>query len=297
MINIVELSGRKKDKLIQFAIDLGKVKQEKLRFPMLISTKFDGCYCLALKHQGIVTVYSRTGEVYTSMKHIETELSKIMLDDSIIIFESYAENTVQSTISGWCRDTKVQHSELSAYCHTLLSLDEFINGGKVSFEDSSKILCNKILTNDDLDYTVICSVQQTPVNSMEEAMKLTQEVWDDQGEGCVLRDPSAVFQGGKRNPSIIKVKQGLSFDLEVIGVYEGTGKYKNILGGLQCRWRDGGIINISGMTDEQRKIWWIQPWQIIGKIVQVDAMTLSSKGLLREPRFKGIRHDKFEGDF
>lgn len=297
MIDLVELSGRSKSKLIQFALDLGKVKQGKLRWPMLLSEKYDGCYCLALKYQGVVTIYSRTGEVYVSMKHIETELSKIMLDGDMIIFEAYTEDTVQSKISGWCRDTKTQHRELCAYCHTLLSLDEFIHGGTVPYVSNNNILRKLILDNDYLDCSVVHYILQLPVDSMELALLTAQRVWDRGGEGCVLRDPSAVFQGGKRNQSIIKLKQGLSFDLEVIGVYEGTGKYQGILGGLQCRWKDNGIINISGMLDSQRRLWWDNPSLIISKIVQVDAMCISSKGLLRECRFKGIRMDKTEGDY
>ena len=64
-----------------------------------------------------------------------------------------------------------------------------------------------------------------------------------------------------------------------------------------CRWKNGGVIYISGMKDSQRHLWWSNPDEIIGKIVQVDAMSESSKGKLREPRFKGIRTDKTEGDF
>lgn len=34
----------------------------------------------------------------------------------------------------------------------------------------------------------------------------------------------------------------------------------------------------------------------VGDIVEVEAMDLSGDGLLREPRFKGIRFDKLEPD-
>ena len=57
------------------------------------------------------------------------------------------------------------------------------------------------------------------------------------------------------------------------------------------------------MSDDQRKLWWEYRFDnrhvnnIIGQIVKVDAMTLSAKGLLREPRFKEVRKDKLMADF
>lgn len=71
-------------------------------------------------------------------------------------------------------------------------------------------------------------------------------------------------------------------------------------GALVCQFRDGKEVVVgTGLTDAQRKRWWSEFFydEVVGKIVQIDAMTESTKGVLREPRFKGIRHDKTEGDF
>lgn len=71
-------------------------------------------------------------------------------------------------------------------------------------------------------------------------------------------------------------------------------------GALVCQFRDDKTITVgTGLTDDQRKRWWSEFFynEIVGKIVQIDAMAESTKGVLREPRFKGIRHDKTEGDF
>ena len=50
------------------------------------------------------------------------------------------------------------------------------------------------------------------------------------------------------------------------------------------------------MTDADRKDWWKDNSIVVGKIVQIDAMGESAKGVLREPRFKGIRFDKKKPD-
>ena len=118
-----------------------KVKPEKIKWPLLQSEKLDGCYCLALKLNGAVTIYSRTGEVYKSMKHIESLLKDLIDNEDIIIYEAYIRGLGQEKISGYCRDTKNQHPELSGACHQYLTLSEFLSEkGDVTAEESYEII-------------------------------------------------------------------------------------------------------------------------------------------------------------
>ena len=48
---------------------------------------------------------------------------------------------------------------------------------------------------------------------------------------------------------------------------------------------------MSGMADTQRSEWFDNPDSIVGKVVEVQAMEVSKHGVLREPRFKGVRFD------
>ena len=125
------------------------------------------------------------------------------------------------------------------------------------------------------------------------------------GEGAVFKQPKGAWTAGKKNEVMMKIKQELSYDLLCIGVDRGDidGKYGNTLGTLQLQFRrfgkqDGELVavHVSGMTDEQRTAWWNAPELIIGEIVQVDAMRFTDFGMLREPRFKGIRYDKEQAD-
>lgn len=278
----------------QLALDLSKVKVNRLVWPMLVSTKIDGVWCCCVKENNQTTIYSRTGEVFTSMRHIEDELTKILKNREAIVFEASLDSNIipQSIVSGWVRDTKQQRPLLQAACHTLLNLDDF----NTPFIESWRDLASRIKSGV-VDRAIATLVMQQEVHSLEEAQRFADIVIQHRGEGAVLRNPYAPYQPGKRNAAIIKIKRGVSFDLKVIGVYEGKGKYSGNLGGLVCQWKDGQTIEISGMTDAQRSEWWTDPSLIVGRIVQVDAMCESSKGKLREPRFKGIRHDKTEGDF
>ena len=308
MYSLPELFKKEKNKLFQLALQTDKVKPEKLQFPAVLQVKWDGVFCAALlDEEGECTIYSRSGEVYVSMKHIEEALKRYYRcttdtpdQGTLIIFEAWAEGVNQSTISGWARDTKAQHQELVAKMHDLLDVD--LKTGEINTR--GRVYGNRMAILEDLfpmlpKETPLRLCQYDIVHSWEEATALADEWMAAGHEGAILRNPrSTEYAPGKRNHDLVKIKRGVSYDLEVIGVEEGsTGKYKGTLGTLVCRWKNGGVIYISGMKDSQRHLWWSNPDEIIGKIVQVDAMSESSKGKLREPRFKGIRTDKTEGDF
>lgn len=303
-IDLVAISGRKKDKLIQFAKMLDKVPKSKLKFPMLASQKLDGVYCLALKTSEGVTIYSRTGEIYTSMKHIEQALDSCLEINDIVIFEGYNPELSQEVISGYARDTKQQHIELEAYCHTYITLDEFIGKKQVSYVKNFEILRNKIvdkyLAKDGLYPHCLWFIDQLTINNLDEAMRMANHIWSTGGEGVILRNPGSPYMGGKRNEHLIKIKQEMTVDLKVIAVYPGEpgGKYSGCLGGVTCQYANGKVLDVGGgFSDEQRVTFWNDPSLIIGKVIEVKAMKESAKGVLREPRCKCIRYDKTEGDY
>ncbi len=126
----------------------------------------------------------------------------------------------------------------------------------------------------------------------EHWQKLANEAWARGEEGVILKQSDAPYQPGKRNSSLMKIKEELTIDAEVMGMFEGEGKYMGTLGGLVVREAGGATHNISGMTDGQRDQWWHNPSMIMGLVVEVKAMKRIANGKLREPRFKAIRYDR-----
>lgn len=114
-------------------------------------------------------------------------------------------------------------------------------------------------------------------------------------DGLVLRDPEGTWtKGSGTTGEIVKIKRVLSFDLRVTAIYEGVGKHAGRLGALGLDFNGQELRVGTGFTDEQREEWWRNP--PIDQIAEVEAMDYSSDGLLREPRFKGLRFDKITAD-
>ena len=303
------LGCRPKAKLIQFAKNLSDVprtKEKSIKYPCYGSEKFDGVYCMGLKvDEGKVIILSRTGQIYTSMKHIEKELNEILKVAEIVIFEAYNYYADQPTISGWARDTKEQHTELVGLTHDLLIVDEFVDSGGRIYSERFKELYSRFQCpeNNQADCNVkygdyLELIPHTPIDNPLHALAVADGLMKLGAEGLILKNPNAYYQGGKRNLNIIKIKEKITYDLKVIGLTNGTGKYENMVGAVVCKFKNGLSIKAgSGLTDEQRKAWKEDPSLILGKIVEIKAMKDSTKGSVREGVFKGVRYDKEEADF
>ena len=294
--NICELVGRDKHHLVQLCLPIERVNG-KLKFPMLASEKLDGVFCLAVVLDGKCYIYSRTGEEYLSLNHLKGGFCSLarLSQLAVFIFEAYAPGLPQPTISGFCRDTKGQHPRISAYVHDAMTLEDFRTGDTDGYYARYVYLQSLFMQHDSYLYLIA----QKEVYSLEHLQKYADYMIENGCEGVVAREEFSSYQAGKRNKSMIKVKKGVSFDLKVVALEEGEGKYKCHCGKLVCEDSKGIKVRVgSGLTDEQRKLWWSAHGssEILGKIVQIDAMAVSTKGVLREPRFKGIRTDKVEVD-
>jgi len=73
----------------------------------------------------------------------------------------------------------------------------------------------------------------------------------------------------KRNNGILKVKTFKHCDLLCTDVIEGDGKYKGMLGNIICDYKGFNLGVGSGFTDEQRRYYWENKEDIIGRIVTV----------------------------
>lgn len=134
--------------------------------------------------------------------------------------------------------------------------------------------------------------------TVKKAKQICSSIWDLGFEGVIMKDPTASYQEGKRNGTVMKIKEGVSLDLLIVGYKMATkgSKYNGMLGTLTVRERSGKEHNVSGMSDGDREFWTRDFNSIKGHVAEISAMKRNKDGSLREARFKAIRWNKNADD-
>lgn len=260
-----------------------------------LQRKYDGCFGMAVVREDRTgQMLSRTGEDYTaSCRHILAELVDAVTaqrgagwHEIVFLGEVWHPTWGFPTISGKFRK--------QAPCPDLMFLaNDLLPAGLVtSLPYAARYfdLFETLPPEMDIHAVKTHAVEREDGDAWERALE-----WQGQGgyDGAILRDPNAPYTiGTARLGQIVKVKPTLSLDLRVIAVLPGEGKHEGRIGALRCDLGGGQFVDVgTGLSDADRER---TDW--ICKIVEVEAMGWSTEGKLREPRLKGIRHDKLVPD-
>lgn len=134
---------------------------------------------------------------------------------------------------------------------------------------------------------------------------LLDTVTNKGAEGLMINLAGGSYEH-KRTNQLLKYKKVKTMDLRVIDIQYGNGKYEGMIGALECAGRfEDKFVSVqvgSGLSDEQRTLWAINPNAIIGKIVEIayfsESQNKTTEGSvyysLRFPRLKQVREDKTE---
>jgi DNA ligase-1 len=139
-------------------------------------------------------------------------------------------------------------------------------------------------------------VEHIPIESVDQFEKLHKKWVKEGAEGSMLRDPDSYYEH-KRSKSLLKVKDFMDDEVEVVGMEYGTGKLKNVMGHLIVKWaphckhskKYKGTFDIgSGFTDDQRKEW--KKLYPPGTLLTIKYFEIQDSGKPRFPIFQNIYH-------
>lgn len=258
-----------------------------------LQRKYDGCFGMAvIRAAGGSQMLSRTFEDYTaSCGHILDELREAAdnqsggWDDFVVLGEVWHPDLSFPTISGKFR--KRATSELGFMANDLLP-PELVTTAPYAerFENLQALL----------PYMVGAStgvVETFGSYGWADAEHMAR-TWVAEGgyDGAILRDPNAPYTIEEAKAGqIVKVKPTLSLDLRVTGhSVEPGAKTGRAVVTLEVDYRGVKSWVGSGVPHDLRIT------EVHGRIVEVECLGLTEDGKLREPRFKGVRHDKLEPD-
>lgn len=107
-------------------------------------------------------------------------------------------------------------------------------------------------------------------------------------EGLVFRkssDPVAAV--------VYRCKKIVTADLQALNFYEGQGKFKGTLGGINGRTEGDVLVDVGGgFSDDERNSIWEDPGKYLNKWFEIEARAQFTSGSFRHPNFIRWREDK-----
>ena len=291
---------------IQQAYPLSEKNEPKEGEWFALSQKLNGNNCSFYKGRLI----SRQGKEFTGLQHIIDDIQKLPKHENFFFNgELVRKNTDNiSDEENFQIGTGIINSDsedktcIYFKIYEVLPNEEFEKGeSKLTYKDRRHDVLNPLaitISRNNLENIEVVPIlyEGTDKSKIDE---LLAEM-DSKGlEGLMLNKDTK--WKNKRNNGILKVKSFKSADLLCTGVAEGEGKYKDTLGLIKCDYKGFELGVGSGFTDEQRRYYWNNPNEIIGKIVEVKYKneTKNKQGGLsvQFPTFITIRNDKTEPSY
>ncbi|UUR56197.1 ATP dependent DNA ligase [Xanthomonas phage pXoo2106] len=294
--------------IVHKAVELDKVKkklvptEDQLRTEYLAQPKYDGCNCVAIKYANAVEhikLFSRTGEEVLSANHIKEALAAAPFAPiGVYLGEYWHPHIDQPTVSGMFRKQDgTQYTDPMLVVFDFVSIGEWEQGfSPLTYLDRVGRLPATLSKIEECRSPFFLAESQgflvdQELGTMEAARLLSEGGAYD---GLILRKPSGTWTKGDKgtNGEVIKIKPTLTLDLRVLRINEDVGeKTGRPVYTVVVDLGDGKEQEVgSGVPHDHQAV--AGP----GQIVEIEAMCFSKYGLLREPRYKGIRHDKTEAD-
>ena len=280
-----------------------EVPLDKVKFPIYISTKFDGIRALVI--DGVV--YSRSLKPIRN-KHVQKLFGKPEyngFDGELIVGDIYAKDVFQKTTSGVMSEDGTP--EVRFYVFDLWNMPD------EDYESRQRVLQDLLLQDSTMSCVVYTTIHKCQtVEDLEFFLNHEKNVG---GEGLIGRKPDGVYKYGRSTPReqlSIKFKFFEQEEFEVVGFTErmhNTNEQKrdelgyaerssakdglvptNTLGSLVLKYGDDTFNCGTGFDDKLRKEIWDNKELYLGKLASIRYMSVGSKDLPRCPSFIGFRH-------
>lgn len=281
---------------------MGKKNQAAFQWEgRIMLPKYDGCFAMVAFCDGVFQfVMSRTGELVKSMDHIANDLLRlypwITNEPRVMILgEAWTPGKDFATLSGEFRRQYAQPQlGFAPFDAVKFIMDRDampVLSSVVNYRSRLKCLERVRALGGGMVFApaLVYCVNEGHARHYAQALKNTGGY-----DGCIVSDPNGIYvPGAGKGGEFVKVKPLARFTLRCTGfkadVGEKTGRPTGALI-VSFRGKDLGVA--TGLSEAQQA----DLGQFVGKLIDVDAMGVSSKGLLREPRFVGVRDDVLAPD-
>lgn len=258
---------------VQQAYQIGKLKMNENEW-FSLSQKLNGVRGTYFEGKLI----SRQGKEFTGLEHILEDIRQLIpnsdewvVDGELIHknVEHISDNENFRLTTGILSQEDGDKRQIQMVIFDILPKAEFLRGeSQLRYRDRLEQLkdLEQRIQRRNLSNLRIVDVLYTG-NDMSMISKCLDRMVAEGKEGLMLNRNCKYFT--RRHNGILKVKQFYTVDLEIVDLEEGTGRLSGTLGAFVVRYKNNYLRVGSGMTDDQRKKFWNDGLNLIGRVIEV----------------------------
>lgn len=173
----------------------------------MIQKKLDGHRCLVTKQDGEIIAYSRQGKLIDTIDHITQELVDTLPEGITLDGELYCHGHKLQTLASWIKRKQENTKKLSYVVYDTVMDESFLDRYKIIQEwyGLSKLRHTALMPN-------------TPWTTYADTMDYLKTVRHRGFEGLMVRLNNKSYESNKRSESLLKVKQFLDAEFEVVDI-------------------------------------------------------------------------------
>lgn len=255
------------------------MKETKLKPYVIIEPKFDGVRLLAYIQEDKISFFSRGGKEFHNFDFLKHEILAIIGTNhkNLILDGELTSRTFNQIVSEvHTKDTQIKDAVYNVFDIPSVNYDQ----------KQRKIKLYELFGENNSD--TIRVVPWVLISSKK--IQEHYQIYLTEGfEGAIVKDPDANYVN-KRDPSWMKLKEINEMDVKIISLFEGTGKYSGMMGGMDCSGENGMTVSVgTGFSDEQRQEFWNSREELNGRMVEIKFQNATVKNSVRHPRFVRFR--------
>jgi len=267
-------------------------KSPNIAHDYMVFEKLDGWYCYIdySVELGWGRIMSRAGRPIPSMEYLHPKLSELLGEPGVtlrLIAEAIIPDTPFHALNGIFNRSVGDYYALDAVfaVHdivfpskpTEIAIDRFAHIYYILPSNSTKFFRAELLQVSDSP-----SLWKTCFD----------KVVADGGEGIILKQVDGIYCPGKRNSTLMKIKEEVDADLLCISLYDTVGEKggENLNMILQDSKGNETVVRVGKL--EEAELYRASPNKAIGHVFKIKAMKRLSGGKFREPRLDYRRDDK-----
>lgn len=275
---------------------VGIVITDEVTYPVRVEPKLDGLRCIAIKHGGEVTMFTRSGSAIETLPTIKAALEAAPWDDFVLDGEAMGADWNESASVVMSKKTAKDDSGMVYNVFDAMHFDDW-RGQSNETEMQARVDLVADLVKQ-VSSKAVVAVDGKTVRNQAELMRFYSKTMEKGYEGIMLKSLTSPYRF-KRTDAVMKLKPVATHEGVVVGHYKGNrgSKREGLWGGFQVLMPNGVVTKCGGgFNDKLKAEIDVNPDSWIGRVLELegqpDPLTedgLTSDGRIRFPVFVRVR--------